>query len=1048
MIMARFNVITLEQNALKREKIERRRGPKPVRTSLLWAQTAWLEGTIALQDGRLVFQNESHQWNFDGALLENTKRALDKLAFRALSCIENERLIARRRKLALWRECASLENLATAELPARLVLESLLVAPLISSAAREIATLSGHAQNVFIREMEGEIFPTATHNLARWIVRNRGFEFWQRNSDFPVNLACRLGFEGNLMPAIFQNRGELALRIEDIVVLVETRDPRDARQIAEFWCEARWQWADARSIYPRLKRRDVNKFRQAWREMELKWRSRWTNLWREIASRNLDAARCALQFHELLVDEDFSANQSISRKLAGGGQIFDWCEGRNNQAFELLQTIHEHPDAASLIEFLSELWLEYDESPGEDFWDGIVVSMFTAACAIGIPAARELRANNHLCLVWHLSKKPELLRLAMEWARLGVGIDWHWDLAQLPSTEVNVALLRREAERFFALCDGFPALDAPSRGALWKVVLGDEEKRSLNPLYWRFIRALAPIFIAKIQLWHADNAANLREWLVLWAGIGCGIGWKEAEAVQFCEAMLVASECGFKVMDEAPSRLDDIEVTLETYAYLSHYAVETIEQTISGCQFVLKWLAHGKIDRTTDWWDARLIARKLGYRPRFCAALLLASKRSPGCIREMLPQVESLRRLHLTDELDALEDEIPCPDGELGELLTRFPVLEKSILALSEWQLRAGEAPFIPSGVREVLGREEKWKREADFLRLRLVDDPNAHLQARLDGLEIRLEEGVAGVEVELAEVLEASIEATIPRALRALITRSLRSRLRALCGSVAEELEWNDDWGNALLLACDIESNRKWATKLLRGQSQNASGWQRHVPANENWLREFATAGKNRDAFDASWRAHIGEWELWIERDALQILQMGNRFSTCLSRGGCNAHSTIANALDANKMVVYARRDGQIQARQLWAITNEGKLGGFHVYANLSQAARGKSEVERAFFEFASLFAQGCGLELNENLEAEISEICGASWYDDGLIPWNELIRLDETQDVPELSTSNVSGAVRGKKSSGERTSRRMLSRKIRVKRPVKKLQKNYRSH
>ena len=45
--MASFNAISLEQNALKRAKIERRRGPKPVRAALLWAQTAWLDGRVA-----------------------------------------------------------------------------------------------------------------------------------------------------------------------------------------------------------------------------------------------------------------------------------------------------------------------------------------------------------------------------------------------------------------------------------------------------------------------------------------------------------------------------------------------------------------------------------------------------------------------------------------------------------------------------------------------------------------------------------------------------------------------------------------------------------------------------------------------------------------------------------------------------------------------------------------------------------------------------------------------------------------------------------------
>lgn len=474
--------------------------------------------------------------------------------------------------------------------------------------------------------------------------------------------------------------------------------------------------------------------------------------------------------------------------------------------------------------------------------------------------------------------------------------------------------------------------------------------------------------------------------------------------------MLGAIERELKVLEEGPSRLNSIESPLETLVQLSHWAGETPEQARQRCEVLLNWLSHGKDDRAEDWCDALTCCRKLLHRPRFCEALLLVSKRLPTFAREVLPQIESLQRLHLTAELDAVEDEMPFPEGELGGLLVCFPRLEASVAALGEWQRRAGEAPAIPSGIRELLGREEKWQREAEFLRARLAKEPHAHLQTRLANLEARLESGVADVEVELAGALETAVEAAISGALRSLVTRALRGRLRLLCGPIAEALEWNDDWANALLIACELDSNRKWATKLLRGQSQNSSGWQRHIPANQKWLCEFAASGKNREVFESEYRAQIGEWELWIERDALQILQMGNRFSTCLSRGGCNSHSTIANALDANKLVVYARRDGHIQARQLWVVTDDGKLGGFHIYANLSEAARKKSGLSEAFFEFARRFGHECGLELlefKEYVDIEIPEICGARWYDDGLVSWHNL------KDAGEKPASGAPGAA-----------------------------------
>ena len=46
------------------------------------------------------------------------------------------------------------------------------------------------------------------------------------------------------------------------------------------------------------------------------------------------------------------------------------------------------------------------------------------------------------------------------------------------------------------------------------------------------------------------------------------------------------------------------------------------------------------------------------------------------------------------------------------------------------------------------------------------------------------------------------------------------------------------------------------------------------------------------------------------LERDPLSILQLGNYFDTCLSFGAFNAFSTVANACELNKRVVYAVDD------------------------------------------------------------------------------------------------------------------------------------------
>jgi hypothetical protein len=71
-----------------------------------------------------------------------------------------------------------------------------------------------------------------------------------------------------------------------------------------------------------------------------------------------------------------------------------------------------------------------------------------------------------------------------------------------------------------------------------------------------------------------------------------------------------------------------------------------------------------------------------------------------------------------------------------------------------------------------------------------------------------------------------------------------------------------------------------------------------------------------------------FGEVVLAPENDPQEILRMGSAVGSCLSLGTCNAYSA-ANALDANKRIVYARTPtGKVVGRQLLAIKRGGSVG------------------------------------------------------------------------------------------------------------------------
>lgn len=120
----------------------------------------------------------------------------------------------------------------------------------------------------------------------------------------------------------------------------------------------------------------------------------------------------------------------------------------------------------------------------------------------------------------------------------------------------------------------------------------------------------------------------------------------------------------------------------------------------------------------------------------------------------------------------------------------------------------------------------------------------------------------------------------------------------------------------------------------------------------------------------------------LVFEQDPIEIFQMGAHFNTCLSPGDCNFFSTVANAADVNKHVIYARdgTTGRVVGRCLVAIADSGGLLAFQPYCHDNG------------LEFGRMIAG-----LLERLAARmktavvprgaVSALVAADWYDDGSI-------------------------------------------------------------
>ena len=398
--------------------------------------------------------------------------------------------------------------------------------------------------------------------------------------------------------------------------------------------------------------------------------------------------------------------------------------------------------------------------------------------------------------------------------------------------------------------------------------------------------------------------------------------------------------------------------------------------------------------------SSKEIARALdltGVRPRLTRALCYGLEVAPARTLSAMEHLVALGKAHQLDALQVLEMPAPELDAQWQETAQISPAIAQLARELASWQTLAGAEAEPPSGALKILNWPRKWAREIEALESKVAANPK--LSERLDNLRARLANEPKWRAQQIAELMQLLENATKRAAFAALervIEGAFRARLEALCGELPAEFAFDDDWFNALLLGSDVEHNRKWARQLLRHEVASIGfagvglagtrDWRQQLPGNARFLSNLSERGVDVPFYLSEFGRARGELWLWIENAPLGILQMGNRFNTCLSRGGCNSFAGVANAIELNKRVVYARdASGHIVARQLWAVSAEFALIGFDVYSTYSEQER--QGLEAHFANHAREFARSCGLELAD--EGEVENLVAPEWYDDGVRAW-----------------------------------------------------------
>ncbi|MBV8878522.1 MAG: hypothetical protein JO332_01030 [Planctomycetaceae bacterium] len=119
----------------------------------------------------------------------------------------------------------------------------------------------------------------------------------------------------------------------------------------------------------------------------------------------------------------------------------------------------------------------------------------------------------------------------------------------------------------------------------------------------------------------------------------------------------------------------------------------------------------------------------------------------------------------------------------------------------------------------------------------------------------------------------------------------------------------------------------------------------------------------------------------LTVETDPFEILFMGEYgFASCLSLRGSNAWSAVSNAIDVDKVIIWAKEPGgNVVGRRLLALTPSGVLT-FRTYTNRHGLA-----LDQAFNEFVQAYAKHCGVPIVH--EGHSGPLLSDRWYDDGAI-------------------------------------------------------------
>lgn len=315
---------------------------------------------------------------------------------------------------------------------------------------------------------------------------------------------------------------------------------------------------------------------------------------------------------------------------------------------------------------------------------------------------------------------------------------------------------------------------------------------------------------------------------------------------------------------------------------------------------------------------------------------------------------------------------------------------------MGHYQQMIGKEPAIPKSVARFTKFADSRMRERDFLRRRIAEGAITAKQAqRLAFLEDPANQAAPVSPAKLQRAVEEACLAAACDALRFLVTDEIRNQWQNVADQRLPKCSFTRSMEFATWAVKMLPAEAELLREILAAARKYKSGYRWKLSKNRDWINNAKNNGLNWDAWTKSPQlaTTVDDRKVVIEvvNDPIEVFQMGSYFNTCLSLGGCNQMSVLANAHDANKQVLFMRdARGHVVARQLVAISTKFELLGYHCYSAVNHR---EPEIFKKYISamaaYCGSWARRCGLKLASD---GIPESIGSHfWYDDEAHNWHD---------------------------------------------------------